>query len=47
MGGKDSSKGRLETATISDISYLFVQGKLIIIRSSQGHVRKLSKATKL
>ena len=33
MGGKDSSKGRLETATISDIS------------ESQGHVRKLSKAT--
>ena len=32
MGGKEGSKGRLETATISDVSYFFGLGNYIFIR---------------
>jgi len=37
MGGKDGCKGRLETATISDILYLFGQGNFIFIREKSGN----------
>jgi len=36
MGGKEDCKGRLEDATISDISYLFGQEILFLSGKSQG-----------
>ena len=43
MGGKDSWKGRLEAATISDISYLFGQGNFIFIREKSGNRQGILK----
>jgi len=37
VGGKDGCKGRLEAATMSDILYLFGQGKFIFIREKSGN----------
>jgi hypothetical protein len=40
IGGKDGCKGRLKAVTISDISYLFGQGKCIFIREKSGNFEK-------